>query len=142
MGIENVIVVAGAGDNEAAAINTGTLADGSSNNSLGISGTIFIATDEYVSDRRNILHCHAHANCRWHLLGCVLSAASCNKWWIDQILRTEKNKTEKENLHLGRNRVLFLLYLFGDRILNDEYARACFIGMSADTTRESFACSI
>ena len=42
-----VVVVAGAGDNAAAAIGTGTVENGSCNISLGTSGTVFIASDRF-----------------------------------------------------------------------------------------------
>ena len=52
-----VRVVAGAGDNAAAAVGTGTVKDGSCNISLGTSGTLFIASDSFGVDPHNALHC-------------------------------------------------------------------------------------
>ena len=43
---ENVKIVAGAGDNAAAAVGTGTVGDGACNISLGTSGTVFIASEK------------------------------------------------------------------------------------------------
>ena len=43
---ETVIVAAGAGDNAAAAVGTGTVGDNMCNISLGTSGTIFISSDK------------------------------------------------------------------------------------------------
>ena len=76
---ENVKVAAGAGDNAAAAVGTGTVGDGRCNISLGTSGTIFISSDKFGVDRYNALHAFAHADGHYHLMGCMLSAASCNK---------------------------------------------------------------
>ena len=42
---ENVVVCAGAGDNAAAAVGTGTVGAGGCNISLGTSGTLFISSD-------------------------------------------------------------------------------------------------
>ena len=70
----------GAGDNAAAAVGTGTVGDGGCNISLGTSGTIFISSKEFGVDRFNALHSFDHADGNFHLMGCMLSAASCNKW--------------------------------------------------------------
>lgn len=71
-------------------------------------------------------------------MGCMLSAASCNKWWMEEILKTEEFKKEQENIKkLGENQVFFLPYLMGERSPhNNPDARAAFIGMSMDTSRE------
>lgn len=99
----SVKIVAGAGDNAAAAVGTGTVGDGG-----------------------------------YHLMGCMLSAASCNKWWMEEILKTEDYGKEQEDIvKLGENQVFYLPYLMGERSPhNDPKARAMFIGMSMDTTRE------
>ena len=47
---EAVKVVAGAGDNAAAAVGTGTVGDGQCNISLGTSGTIFISSKDFGVD--------------------------------------------------------------------------------------------
>ena len=53
---EDVKVVAGAGDNAAAAVGTGTVGDGQCNISLGTSGTIFISSKDFGVDENNALH--------------------------------------------------------------------------------------
>ena len=67
------------------------------------------------------------------------SAASCNKWFCDEILKTKDYAGEQVDItpdDLGRNRVFFLPYLMGERSpINDTDARACFIGMSMDSSR-------
>ena len=136
---ESVKVVAGAGDNAAAAVGTGTVKDGSCNISLGTSGTIFIASDKFGVDPFNALHSFAHANGRYHLMGCILSAASCNKWFCDEILKTKDYAGEQVSItddKLGSNRVYFLPYLMGERSpINDTNARGTFTGLSMDSTR-------
>ncbi len=153
---KDVRVIAGAGDNAAAAIGTGTVGNGDCNISLGTSGTIFIAADNFSVDDQNALHSFAHANGAWHLMGCMLSAASCNKWWMEDILRDPDMAAAQKEICadsrsagnndptdkaacctvLGRNHVYFLPYLMGERSPhNDPAARGAFIGMSMDTTR-------
>lgn len=138
---ETVIVAAGAGDNAASAVGTGTVGEGKCNISLGTSGTLFISADHYVSmGGQNAVHDFAHADGSYHLMGCMLSAASCNKWWTEEILHTKDYPAEQAGItedKLGRNRVFYLPYLMGERSpLNDPLARSTFIGMTMDTTRE------
>ena len=135
---ENVKIAAGAGDNAAAAVGTGTVGDGSCNISLGTSGTIFISSKNFGVDENNALHSFAHADGYYHLMGCMLSAASCNKWWMDEILRTKDYVGEQTEIkELGKNKVFFLPYLMGERSPhNNPNARGTFMGMTMDTTRE------
>lgn len=134
---QSVIVAAGAGDNAAAAVGTGTVGNGSCNISLGTSGTVFIACEKFAADSHNALHAFAHADGHYHLMGCMLSAASCNKWWMEDILGTQDFAAEQKNItKLGENHVYFLPYLMGERSPhNDPQARGTFIGMTMDTTR-------
>ena len=133
-----VKIIAGAGDNAAAAVGTGTVGEGRCNLSLGTSGTIFITSKKFGVDENNALHSFDHADGGYHLMGCMLSAASCNKWWMDEILKIKDYSGEQKNIEkLGENPVFFLPYLMGERSPhNNPDARAMFIGMSMDTTRE------
>ena len=132
-------VVGGAGDNAAAAVGTGVVGAGGCNISLGTSGTIFISSDKFGVDPNNALHAFAHADGGWHLMGCMLSAASCNKWLCDEILKTTDYAAEQVDItpdKLGENHVYFLPYLMGERSpINDTNARGTFIGMTMDTSR-------
>ena len=134
---ENCKIVAGAGDNAAAAVGTGTVGDGACNISLGTSGTIFISSKNFGVDSNNALHSFAHADGTYHLMGCMLSAASCNKWWMDEIIGTKDYAAEQKGIEkLGENHVFFLPYLMGERSpINDPMARATFTGITMDTTR-------
>lgn len=135
---QEVKIIAGAGDNAAAAVGTGTVGAGRCNLSLGTSGTLFISSDKFGVDDHNALHSFDHADGGYHLMGCMLSAASCNKWWMDEILKTKDYPAEQKNItKLGENHVFYLPYLMGERSPhNNPDARAMFIGMSMDTTRE------
>ncbi len=136
---DNVRVAAGAGDNAAAAVGTGVVGEGGCNISLGTSGTVFISSAHFGVDPTNALHAFAHADGGYHLMGCMLSAASCNKWFLEDILRTDAFADEQAAVkeeRLGENSVFFLPYLMGERSpINDTNARAAFIGMSMDSTR-------
>lgn len=134
----DVKIIAGAGDNAAAAIGTGTVGEGTCNLSIGTSGTVFVSSKRFGVDDNNALHSFAHADGGYHLMGCMLSAASCNMWWMNEVLKTTDYSAEQENItKLGDNTVYFLPYLMGERSPhNNPLARAMFFGMSMDTTRE------
>ena len=72
-------------------------------------------------------------------MGCMLSAASCNKWWMDDIIGTKDYAAEQVPVtveKLGRNHVYYLPYLMGERSpINDTEARGTFTGLTMDTTR-------
>jgi DNA repair protein RadA/Sms len=78
-------------------------------------------------------------------MGCILSAASCNKWFVEDILGTRDFANEEKNLDalLGENGTYFLPYLMGERSPhNDVDARGAFIGMRPDTTREHMVLAV
>lgn len=141
-----VKVCAGAADNAGAAVGTGTVGDEICNISLGTSGTIFITTKDFRVDPNNALHAFAHADGNFHLMGCMLSAASCNKWWQESVLGTTDYKGEEAKIPtelLGKNRVFFLPYLMGERSpINDTEARGTFVGLSMDTGRSEMALAV
>ncbi len=135
----SVRVVAGAGDNAAAAVGTGTVGAGGCTISLGTSGTLFISSDRFRVDAHNALHAFCHADGGYHLMGCMLSAASCNKWLCENILHTQDFAAEQAAIRperLGEDPVFFLPYLMGERSpINDTNARGTFLGMTMDTAR-------
>ena len=141
---EGIKIVAGAGDNAAAAIGTATVGEGACNISLGTSGTVFISSKNFGVDSFNALHSFAHADGNYHLMGCMLSAASCNKWWMEEILKTKDFAKEQKNIdNLGENNVFFLPYLMGERSPhNDPDAAGTFIGMRMDTKREDMTLAV
>ena len=136
---ETAKVAAGAGDNAAAAVGTGVVGEGGCNISLGTSGTVFISSERFGVDRNNALHAFVHADGGYHLMGCMLSAASCNKWLMEDVFHTTDYAGEQAAIRedrLGANHVYFLPYLMGERSpINDTNARGTFLGMTMDTAR-------
>ena len=136
---QRVVVAAGAGDHAAAAVGTGTVGEGRCNISLGTSGTVFISSDTFRLPPLGNLHAFAHADGAYHLMGCILSAASAYGWWTKDVLQAVSDAEEQNPIaddDLGRNPVFFLPYLMGERSPhNDPDARGAFLGMSMDTTR-------
>lgn len=141
---DDIKIIAGAGDNAAAAIGTATVGEGACNISLGTSGTVFISSKNFGVDSFNALHSFAHADGNYHLMGCMLSAASCNKWWMEEILKTKDFAKEQSDIdNLGENNVFFLPYLMGERSPhNDPDAAGTFIGMRMDTKREDMTLAV
>mgnify|MGYP000644654957 CR=1 FL=1 len=115
------------------------MGNGKCNISLGTSGTVFITSSTFGVDKQNALHSFDHADGGYHLMGCILSAASCNKWWMEDILNTQDFGKEQAPItaeKLGANDVYYLPYLMGERSPhNDPAARGSFIGLRMDSTR-------
>ena len=141
---KTVKIAAGAGDNAAAAVGSGTVGDGKCNISLGTSGTVFISSRKFGVDANNALHSFDHADGYYHLMGCMLSAASCNKWWSKDILGVTDYAAQQGAIkELGKNDVYYLPYLMGERSPhNDPSARAAFIGMRMDTTQSDMTLAV
>ena len=125
----SVKIIAGAGDNAAAAVGTGIVGEGGCNISLGTSGTLFVSSREFRADKEDSLHAFCHADGGWHLMGCILSAAASGSWWMKGTM--------------GKNEVYFLPYLMGERSPhNDVHARGAFVGMRADTSRKAMTLAV
>ncbi len=130
-GLGNVVVAAGAGDNAAAAVGTGTLEEGTCMVSLGTSGTVFIPANQFPAHTDGTLHAFAHANGKYHLMGCMLSAAACSKWWIETILDRKDYTEEEEKIGvLGENQVFFCLISWGSGVPITMKRREVFSGGS------------
>ena len=144
-GLPEAVVTAGAGDNAAAAIGCGVINNGECNISLGTSGTVFICGDKFTPDASGSLQSFCHAGGKFHLMACILSAASCNKWWMTEILSTDDYEKEQKGLDsfMGENEVIFLPYLMGERSPhNDVKAKSLFIGMQPNTERRKMTLAI
>lgn len=143
---EQTLVVAGAGDNAAAAIGTNTISNGKCNVSLGTSGTVFVSNSSFSPSLNTALHSFCHADGGFHLMACILSAASCNKWFCDEILKTSDYKAEQLLINeesLGENNVFFLPYLMGERSpINNTDATGLFVGMRMNTKREDMLLAV
>ena len=135
----SVVVAAGAGDNAAAAVGTGAVGAGTMNISLGTSGTVFIPTAGFAAGVGDRIHSFCHADGAWHLMGCILSAASCNAWWVNDVLGSDDMSSEQEGIDVRSadpSLPYFLPYLMGERTPhNDVTARGALVGMSMSTTR-------
>jgi xylulokinase len=142
LGFGKVKVIIGAGDNAASAIGTGTVEDGSCNISLGTSGTVFVTSDSYKCDRENAIHTFCSANRKYHYLACILSAASAQKWWLEDIT-SSAYEFEKAAEYAGKSDVMFLPYLMGERSpVNDTKVRGAFTGLSMNTSKDEMTLAV
>ena len=66
LGVSEVKIIIGEGDNAAAAIGTGTVKDGDCNISLGTSGTVFTVSDKFSLDRSSAIHSFCSASRNYH----------------------------------------------------------------------------
>lgn len=115
------VVAAGAGDQAAGAVGTGTVKAGILSVVLGTSGVVFASSDDYSVDEENRLHSFCHANGKWHQMGVMLSAASCLKWWVENVNKDLKESPFEKLLYeagkskIGAGGLIFLPYLMGER---------------------------
>jgi xylulokinase len=136
---DNVKVVIGGGDQAVAAIGGGVTGTEACSLSLGTSGVIFVATDDFHVDSKNSLHSFCHANGRYHQMGVTLAAAASLKWWAQEVIGSENFDgllAEAEEAAI-EDSVFYLPYLMGERTPhNDPFCRGVFIGMNMTHQRK------
>lgn len=130
-------VVGGGGDQACGAVGTGTVESGIISVALGTSGVVFACQDSYSVDEESRLHSFCHANGKWHVMGVMLSAASCLKWWVENVTSFGSKNSydllleEAGKSSPGSNGIIFLPYLMGERTpYNDPDAKGAFIGLN------------
>ena len=143
-------VVGGAGDNAAAAVGTGVVADGKAFTTIGTSGVVFAHTDNISIDPQGRVHtfCCAVPGA-WHVMGVTQGAGLSLKWFRDNFCQAEKDTAagmgvdpyvlmdqEAGQSPIGCNRLLYLPYLMGERTPHlDPDCRGVFFGLSAMHTK-------
>ncbi len=143
-GLCHMKVFLGGADNAMAAIGMNCLKQGDVNISLGTSGTILLPLNQPIHTRHNELHMFASATGKWYLMGCILSAASCRKWWLEKVLSTPDYAQDEEDMkNATTDGLYFLPYLSGERSpINDANAKGCFVGLSHETSKGSMSKAI
>lgn len=133
---EGVPVVGGAGDNAAAAVGTGAVADGKAFVTIGTSGVVYAHTDKPVIDKLGRVHtfCCAVPG-KWHVMG-VTQAAGLSLKWLRENIAEELTYKEIDvmagDVSAGAEKLLYLPYLMGERTPHlDPNARGVFFGLSA-----------
>lgn len=138
---EGLPVVAGGGDNAAAAIGSGVVESGSGFVSLGTSGVVFVATDQPSIDPEGRLHAFCHAvPGRYHLMGVTLAAGGSLRWYRDNLARLSTDQGDQAydrifsraaEVEPGADGLFYLPYLAGERTPHmDPFARGAFAGLT------------
>ena len=139
-------VVGGAGDNAAAAVGVGVVANGRAFTTIGTSGVVFAHTDNPAIDPGGRVHtfCCAVPGA-WHLMGVTQAAGLSLHWLRDTVCTAEMAEAEKAGVDpyrimddeaakspIGANRLIYLPYLMGERTPHlDPDCRGTFVGLSA-----------
>jgi xylulokinase len=126
-------VIAGAGDQAAAALGVGIASPGPVSVVLGTSGVVFSALPSYEPDAQARVHtfCHAVPG-TWHAMGVMLSAAG-SAAWLRRALGAPFAELDAEagRWEPGTEGLLFAPYLAGERTpYPDPDARGAFTGLS------------
>ncbi len=137
-------VIIGGGDQAVGAIGTGTVMNNTASISLGTSGVVFVASDNYAVDKeKSAIHSFCHSNGKYHLMGVTLSAAASTKWWSEDILQSSHKDTQSNISNVENNKIYFLPYLTGERTpINDPNATGVFVGMNTTTKTEDMTLAV
>jgi xylulokinase len=141
---DDVLVAAGAGDNAGGAVGIGAVQPGHGFVSLGTSGVLFVATATAAANPERGVHtfCHALPD-TWHQMAVMLSAASALSWFGDVAGAQPAELLAQVSGDVRPRAPLFLPYLSGERTPHaDPEATACFVGMTASTTRDDLAYAV
>lgn len=151
---KDTIVVAGAGDNAAAAVGTGVVTDGSAFTTIGTSGVVYAHSSQVHIDPKGRVHtfCCAVPNA-WHIMGVTQAAGLSLKWFKDNIYEGFNPTGEKasyelinreiEEVEIGSEKLIYLPYLMGERTPHlDPNARGVFFGLSAKHNKKNLARSV
>jgi xylulokinase len=137
LGLGELVVAGGAGDNAASAVGIGVIAPGQAFLSLGTSGVLFVVNDRFRPNPARAVHsfCHAIPG-RWHQMAVMLSAASCIDWVaaLAGYADVPAAVAAAEARGLRADTPMFLPYLSGERTPhNDPRARGTFFRMDNET---------
>jgi len=128
-------VVAGAGDQQAAALGVGVVEPGTVSVVLGTSGVVLAALPEYTHDPHARVHAFCHAlPGTWEAMGVMLNAAGSLRWLRDAFAAEssfDELTAEAAACDAGAGGATFLPYLQGERTPHaDPDARGSFTGLS------------
>ena len=136
--------IAGAGDQQAAALGVGVVEPGMVSVVLGTSGVVLAALPGYAHDDRARVHAFCHALPEtWEAMGVMLNAAGALQWFHDAFApgaSFDDVTAEAGQCEAGADGVLFLPYLQGERTPHaDAGATASFSGLTLRHGRGALA---
>ena len=126
----NTVIAGGAADNAAAACGVGALNDGDGFVSLGTSGVLLAARNDFAPKPETAVHtfCHAIPN-RWYQMGVILAATDSLNWLSRQLGQgaAELSSALGDTIS-APGQTQFLPYLSGERTPhNDSAIRGAFL---------------
>lgn len=140
------IVVGGAGDNPAAAVGTGIVAEGSAFTTIGTSGVVYAISDKVAIDKKGRVHtlC-ASVPGKWTVMSCTQGAGLSLQWLRNNVCTAEMEAAKARGVDpyeimtdmaskvpIGAERLIYLPYLMGERSPHpDPDCRGTFFGLSA-----------
>jgi xylulokinase len=133
--ISESVEIAGAGDQQAAALGVGVIEPGRVSVVLGTSGVVLAALPAYAHDALGRLHafCHAVPD-TWEAMGVMLNAAGSLRWLRDALapgVSYAELTAGAERWSPGVEGLTFLPYLQGERTPHaDPDVRGAFTGLS------------
>jgi xylulokinase len=136
--------IAGAGDQQAAALGVGAIEPGTLSVVLGTSGVVLAPLPAYAHDAAARVHafCHAIPD-TWEAMGVMLNAAGALRWFRDAIepeATFDALTAAAATCPAGADGVTFLPYLQGERTPHaDPDARAAFVGLALEHDRATLA---
>ena len=127
--------VAGAGDQQAAALGVGVVEPGTVSVVLGTSGVVLAALPEYAHDPQARVHAFCHAlPGTWEAMGVMLNAAGSLRWLrdvLDPKTSFDELTAEAAACDAGAGGAAFLPYLQGERTPHaDPDAHGSFTGLT------------
>jgi len=134
----SVIVVAGGGDNAVAACGIGALNEGDGFVSLGTSGVLLAARDQFAPRPDSAVHtfCHAVPG-KWYQMGVILAATDSLNWLSQTLEKDAAGLTAALGDQITAPGTLhFLPYLSGERTPhNDSAIRGALLGLDITTSQ-------
>lgn len=139
------VVAGGGGDNAATACGLGIIKHGDAFISLGTSGVIFLATDNFIPAANDGAHsfCHAIPE-KWHLMSVILSATDSLNWLSEILCRKVSEMMEDlDHINQGPSDLMFHPYLSGERTPhNDANSRGAFLNISRNSNTKDLIRSV
>ncbi|MFY0664953.1 MAG: xylulokinase [Natronospirillum sp.] len=145
LGIPQVPVAGGAGDNAAGALGVGVTEPGQGFISLGTSGVYFAVSAAHHAAPEQTVHAFCHClPQRWHQMSVTLAAASSLEWFSSITGQPVASLLQElDNSGISDTDVLFLPYLSGERTPhNDPYLTGQFFGLTHRSTRAHMTLAI
>lgn len=141
LGMGQIPIAGGAGDNAAAAMGAGVVTDGTAFLSLGTSGVLFASNASFRPQAETAVHtfCHAAPD-TWHQMGVILAATDALEWLARLTGQPAAELTADLGDVAAPQRTLFLPYLGGERTpINDPTMRGQFLHLDHATDAKEAA---